>query len=276
MLQATPSTYDHRALLRLNGSYDCAHGLTPEDVDMANAYVSHIEQTRSDKRPGIGDRVIYVSRYGDWSDKALIERFDGDECTLCLDPSIPFIRAVDNGIGCSVSGGPFTSVKTRELRFAGWTEGCFKDWGHCGSCANGAVVFQARVAQWEYREPNPLYGDFTTQTWRKVILNKLSQPCSDCLYHGEGIGFEDDAEFARFVADFHGTVFEGRWENQFVVWCYRDTLRALPQAEWDAVAAPASRRKLYNELRPVKVVEDHTTHERICCYVQPTSDVKHS
>lgn len=137
-------------LLQLNGSYDCAHGLTQEDVDMANAYVAHIESTRSDLLPKIGDRVIHVSRYGDWSDKALIERFHGDECTLCLDPYISFVRAVDNGIGCSVSGGPFTSIKAKELRFAGWTEGLFKDWGPCGSCANGSVVFQARVAQWEY------------------------------------------------------------------------------------------------------------------------------
>lgn len=96
---------------------------------------------------------------------------------------------------------------------------------------------------------------------------------SDCFYHGEGIGLRDDEAFERFVEDFHGTVFEGCWENQFVVWCYRNTLRALPQAKWDAVAAPATRWKLYNGLRPVKVVEDHTAHERICCYVQRASAV---
>ena len=48
-----------------------------------------------------------------------------------------------------------------------WTEGAFKDWGHCGACANGSVTFIAKVPLWFYAEPNSRYGDFTTETYRK-------------------------------------------------------------------------------------------------------------
>lgn len=274
MLQERTPAYDVKALLPMNGSYDCAHRLNDEDVQMVNDHTHHIERTRSENYPQIGDRVIYVSKYGDYSGNALIEKFENGKCTLCLNPYIPFIWKSPLGIGCIVSGGPFTSIPTTALRFAGWTDAHFKDWGHCGSCANGAVIFKARVALWEYREPNPLYGDLTTETWRKLYITKILKPGSDYLYHGDGIAFKDETEFNQFVEDFEGKVFPGNLENHFVVWCYRDVLQNLSQAEWDALDAPASRRRIYNEAQPVKVVKDHTAHERICYYVQPDFKIR--
>ena len=44
--------------------YDHEHRLTQQDVDMANGYVELIERTRSEKIPQVGDRLIYVDRYG--------------------------------------------------------------------------------------------------------------------------------------------------------------------------------------------------------------------
>ena len=276
MLQARTAAYDLQSLLPMNGLYDHEHRLRQEDVDMVNEYVAHIERTRSDKQPKIGDRVIYVSEHGDWYGNALIEKFENGKCSLCLDPYVPFIWKSPLGIGCSVSGGPFTSVPTADLHFVGWTEACYKDWGHCGACGNGSVTFMARVAQWSYRAPNPIYGELTTETWRKLYLTRREVPDSPYLYHGDGFALRDDAEFERFVQEFEGKVFPGGRENQFVVWCYRDVLKPLSQAEWDALDAPASRRKIYSEPQPVKVVKNHAAHERICCYVQPDFHIEQS
>lgn len=276
MLQARTAAYDLASLLMMNSLYDHEHKLRQEDVDMANDYVAHIERTRSSRQPKIGDRVVYTSKYGDWYGNALIEKFEGGACSLCLDPYVPFIWKSPLGIGCSVSGGPFTSVPTAELHFVGWTEECYKDWGHCGACGNGSVVFKARVAQWSYRVPNPLYGDLTTETWRKLYITKRELPDSPYLYHGDGFALRDDAEFDQFVQDFEGKVFAGYRKNQFVVWCYRDVLQPLSQKEWDALDAPVSSRRIYNAEQPVKVVKNHSTHERICYYVQPKFHVQHS
>ena len=133
MLQARTAAYDLQTLLPMNKSYDHEHHLNQEDVDMANGLVAHIERTRCSRQPKIGDRVVYTSIYGDWYGNAVIEKFEDGECSLCLSPYVPFIWKSPLGIGCSVSGGPFTSVESAELQFVGWTEDCYKDWGHCGA-----------------------------------------------------------------------------------------------------------------------------------------------
>jgi len=277
MLQARTAAYVLQSLLPRNRSYDHEHHLSQKDVDMVNDLVAHIERTRCSCQPKIGDRVIYTSKDGNWYGQALIEKFEDGECSLCLSPYIPFIWKSPLGIGCSVSGGPFTSVESAVLQFAGWTEAEYKDWGHCGACGNGSVTFKARVAQWMYREPNPIYGEeLTTETWRKLYISKRAQPDSPYLYYGDGFALRDDAEFKQFVQEFEGRVFPGSWENQFVVWCYRDVLQNLSQEEWKALNAPVSSRRIYNAQQPVKVVKNHATHERICYYVQPDFHIEHA
>lgn len=91
MLQARTAAYDLQSLLPMNRSYDHEHHLNQEDVDMVNDLVAHIERTRSSRQPRIGDRVVYISKDGDWYGNALIEKFKGGACSLCLDPYTPFI-----------------------------------------------------------------------------------------------------------------------------------------------------------------------------------------
>ena len=68
----------------------------------------------------------------------------------------PFVWEEDGNIRLSVSGGAFHSVNPEELKFLKWTEGVFKDWGHCGACANGSVSF---LAKYRYGfMPNPIPG----------------------------------------------------------------------------------------------------------------------
>ena len=73
MLQATKNKYTVETLKPLNTLYDHEHWLTQQDVDMANSYVELIERTRSEKTPQIGDRLIYVDRYGKHYGNALTQ-----------------------------------------------------------------------------------------------------------------------------------------------------------------------------------------------------------
>lgn len=114
---------------------------------------------------------------------------------LC--PYVPFVWATAGGIGCSVSGGPFTVVAPHALHPTGSVPGDFCAWGHCGVCGNGAVRFCAEVPLWEYREPEPLYGDFTTEKWRKISLHKDPERRDSDLYRGDCISFRTEEEFRR-------------------------------------------------------------------------------
>lgn len=266
----TEERYSRETLLPINTLYDHIHHLTQTDVDAANALVRHIERTRNPLVPQVGDRVRYTTRHGDFHGNALIEavREDG-MLSICLCPYVPFVWATADGIGCSVSGGPFTFVTPRALHPGGIVPGDFCDWGHCGACGNGAVRFSAEVPLWEYREPEPLYGDFTTGKWRKIRLHKDSGRRDGDLYRGDCISFRTEAEFRRFLSDYEGTVFAALDPKSVIVWCYRDEQKAVAQAEWDALDAPVSQRRIYNAPQPVKLVKDHERHTTICYYVRP-------
>lgn len=99
MLQATKNKYTVETLKPLNILYDHEHWLTQQDVDMANGYVELIERTRSEKTPQIGDRLIYVDRYGKYYGNALIENNDEESgrISICEEPYIPFDRCPGHG-----------------------------------------------------------------------------------------------------------------------------------------------------------------------------------
>ena len=267
--------YSLETLLPLNKLYDHCHRLTQADVDVANKLVRHIERTRDPLVPQVGDRVRYTTRYGDFHDNALLGavREDGT-LSICLCPYVPFVWRTACGIGCAVRGGPFTVVAPHALQPAGAVHGDFCDWGHCGACGNGAVRFCAEVPLWEYREPEPLYGDFTTERWRKVRFHKDPERRDGDLYRGDCIYFRREEEFRQFLSDYEGTVFPALDPKSVIVWCYRDEERAVSQKEWDALDAPVSERSLYNAPRPVKLVKDRERHTTVCYYVRPEYAVR--
>ena len=260
--QMSKEKYSIETLREWNVSYDHEHWLTQEDVDMANSYVQLIERTRSEVTPQIGDRLIYVSRHGDYYGNALIDGADTEQglLSVCEQPYVPFVWKEEDCIRLSVSGGAFHHINPQEMKFLKWTEGAFKDWGHCGACANGSVTFFAKVPLWFYAEPNPMYGNFTTETYRKFYLNKRKEQEEGNLYHGDGIAFRNEAEFRQFLKDYEGTVFMGNWEKQIVVWCFRREYVFLLSTEWEKIDAPAEERRLNFHPEQVKIIKDMEKH----------------
>ena len=242
--QMSKEKYSIETLREWNVSYDHEHWLTQEDVDMANNYVKLIERTRSEVTPQIGDRLIYVSRHGDYYGNALIDDTYKEQglLSVCEQPYA------------------FHHIDSQEMKFLKWTEGAFKDWGHCGACANGSVTFLAKVPLWSYAEPNPMYGNFTTETYRKFYLNKRKEQEEGNLYHGDGIAFRNEEEFRQFLKDYEGTVFKGNREKQIVVWCFRREYVFLPSAEWEKIDAPAEERRLNFHPEQVKIAKDMEKH----------------
>ena len=262
MLQMAKNKYNVDTLRKLNVSYDYEHGLTQKDVDMANNYVEQIERTRSENTPQVGDRLVYISRHGDYYGHALIEKKDKDSGLIyvCEQPSIPFVWNDNGNIRLSVSGGAFHSINPQELKFQKWVDGSFKDWGHCRACKNGAVAFYAKVPMWFYSEPNPIYGEFTAETYRKFYLNKREESEAGNLYQGFDIAFRDEAELQQFVEDYEGTIFKGNWPTQIVLWCFRWEYVFLPLSEWEKIESPTVERRLNFHPEQVKIVKDMEQH----------------
>lgn len=259
-MKATKDKYTLETLLPLNVSYDREHILRQSDVDMVNRLVEVIEDSRSDSIPKIGDRMRHTDRHGDFYGHALLEKVRGDKISVCLQPYVPFVGIGEPDIWIDVSGGPFSSIVPGDMKFTGWKEGMFKAWGHCGPCANGTVSFTAKVPVWEYIEPEPLYGDFTTETWRKLYIHKDTGPDSRYLYKGDCIAFCDDAEFDRFREDYEATVFPGNWEDRLVVWCFRKKTEFLPEDEWNRLALPVQERMRNCRPTRVKIDKDMERH----------------
>ena len=233
----------------------------------------YIESTRSADRPHCGDRVRYVSRHGDYAGSALIAYDRNDMLTVCICPYDPFASRTKDGVQCCSSGGPFTHVAAAAFRYEGPRRGSFKIWGHDGPCGNGSIRFEAEVAGWSYREPDPLYGDFTTEAWRRLYVYRIERPYGSDLYRTNGREIGDEAAFQTFLHDYKATVFPGRLPRQLVVWCYRPAERPLSQEQWDALDAPIANCRIYNVPQPVKILYDDLRHERIVCYVPPTLHV---
>ena len=191
----TKGCYTLDTLRALNPLYDHEHGLTQQDVEAVNAMKKYIESTRSADRPQCGDRVRYVSRHGDYAGSALIAYDRNDMLTVCICPYDPFASRTKDGVQCCSSGGPFTHVAAAAFRYEGPRRGSFKIWGHDGPCGNGSIRFEAEVAGWSYREPDPLYGDFTTEGWRRLYVYRIERPCGSDLYRTNGREIGDEAAF---------------------------------------------------------------------------------
>lgn len=254
------SKYNIESLIKKNPYYDKEHRVTQADVNMANSYVELIENTRSCTTPKAGDVLRYTNQHGDYYPYAHIENNSNGICNICESPSVPFIGANTVGIRCNTSGGSWGDLEACNLRYIGREDKYFCDWGHWGTCANGAVHFTAQVSVWEYIHPEPLYRDYTTEKWRKLYISRVSEERrkdnGGYLYDSmDGIAFRTENEFQQFLKDYKGEVFKGHWDNQSIVWCYRELQKQVSQQEYDTLAL--SQTSIYcNDKRSAKIKYD--------------------
>lgn len=220
-----------------------------DDVRKANEYVQLIEQSRSTTTPKIGDILIYTNKYGEYYPHAHIERVnDYDECggNVCEHPYVPFVRPNENndGITCSTSGGAWSTVDPSKMKYVGKKKKMFKDWGHCGACAHGAINFEAEVSVWEYSETDSPY---TTKDYNKGYLT-FGKGKKDSRYNyflssygRTSIGaWTTDLEMQAWLRT-HRVVHveKGAWENQYVIWYWKEQTHSnLSPEEYDALDLP--------------------------------------
>lgn len=151
------------------------------DVDKVNALVEAIETAH--KMPHVaplpGDTVHYTDKNGEYYGNAVIlnlcKQEDG-KAELCYCPFVPDVSVDDGHIRVNCSGGPFGHHEQEKFIYAGIGMRKFNIWGSCGPEENGLVEFQAPVNVWSYSEPNPRFGDYTTQNWDKFYVSYMAEP----------------------------------------------------------------------------------------------------
>ena len=257
--------YTLESLAQANLSYDAEYKVTEADVSLANSYVQLIESTRSEKEPKEGDIVRYTTKHGDYFAHAHIDGMKANKLCICLRPFVPFISSAENGILCDTSGGHWCSADPGQMFFWGREEKQFKDWGHYGVCQNGAIYFSAEVSVWEYKEPDPLYSDFSTKSWRKLYINKEGEKHEIQCACG-GTEWKTQEEFDSFIRKYKGNLFKGNWNNQSVLWCYYEKEITVSQKEFDRLELPVTS-ICCNGIRTAKYEYDDDSHTVIHYFV---------
>ena len=125
------------------------------------------------------------------------------------------------------------------MKPAGIREKQFRTWGHAGKCANGEVYFTACVRAWQYTEPEPLYGRYTTRNWSKYHINRQPNPEHDgeFFYMTEGFTLYSREELDRLTGILHGKLFDGIYSNSLVLWGYHMKWEILTEQEWHETKA---------------------------------------
>lgn len=233
--------------------------VTDKDVEVATAFSEAILKRSTGKRPVPGESVKVSTKYGDFYPAAHIQHTDTDKFggNVCLSGSDCYVgRAIGDRLFFNACGGPWegydvnnfqpTDTK-RETHF--WT------WGSRGAGASHGLHFSLELPVWEYKDPEPLFGIYTTEKYRKFRIYQRTRPeYIPYRYLSDGKAWETEIDLEAWRRTYKGKVF--RHGNARVVFCYRIITYMLNKAQWDVLDFPEDTRRC-NGIIAVKVNYDH-------------------
>ncbi len=132
-----------------NASFILKHGLTVQDVKIANLMHDLILNSRDKKRPAPGDIIVCYSDRARYENGHLETDIKEEYASICTRPHTPFVVDGFDMPFFSTSGGYWISEKDPKMfEYAGERKKMFCAWGHKGACASGAVCFEVMVNAW--------------------------------------------------------------------------------------------------------------------------------
>ena len=261
-------SYDKESLAAINARFLGEHRIHVSDIELANRWVKIIEESRSLDRPVIGDIVRLTTKYGDYYQRAHIDAIDGEgNASVCEQPYVPFIRELPVGFCVSTSGGTWQHCYTSRMKLVGQEPKRFCDWGNCGACKDGAIEFEAIVNVWEYTDPVPHFGEYTTRDWAKRYVSiRKSEDEYGYRYIITSSGgtadtaFRTEEEYKAWLLTYKAVEFKGHWPNQFVVFLYKTENHLISKDEWDALPLPTDTRLMNASILTIKYRYDDEAH----------------
>lgn len=140
--------------------------VSSKDVEIANNAIK--KMYRRPKQMAAGDIVEFTTSCGQFSKRAIIERIDGDDITVCQSGSA---WCSSSKKYLSVSGGSFYHVPKSDLVYLGRSVRYFSEWGRFGACANGAIRVPVTVNVWR----NKTDLKYTTEFYDQYFIYPHSE-----------------------------------------------------------------------------------------------------
>ena len=206
-----------------------------------------IEKSRLDDQPLPGDIVEYTTQYGDWYPNAHIAEVNKDSILICEVASIAHVWE-ENGkpyFG-RVSGGAWSEIP-KGLQKVGQRLKTFCYYDHSDILRVDTVEFQAKVNVWSYREPNPLFGDYTTRLYRRLHVHFDNKPDMfgyRIFVYGNGgmnyMAFHNNKEYLAWLNTYKGVEFTV--DTGKVVFLYRKQEQLISEEEWEKLSLPIDTR----------------------------------
>ena len=234
-----------------------------KDWAIAKKCIDSLEKTTGEHRfPVPGDRVVYTDKGGVCHSYARIEHVLGEPGLF----ETASVYANPDG-SCHVSQGSMShnNLDFSKFKHLGYTSAPFWCFGSYGACCGGGIDFLARVAVWEYVEPDQEFPGYTTENWMKWYVTHANSSGYQYLCESYGIpgyktAFKTDKEYQFWLKTYRGREFDGYWQDQKVVWGYSEAKISLDKKEWDALDFPLDTRLLNGAIRDCKVNYDDDNH----------------
>ena len=253
-------------LLECNQSRS-SFSISQRHVDNVNRLIDVIEKSRTNNKIQIGDIVEVTTKYGNYHENTHVDIYfeDASSWFVC-DNAYSFVYLTEDkqNISCNTSGGEWRYVPEK-LKLIGKRLKKFTCWDPGGARADGSLTFQASVNVWEYKEENPMFGEYTTKDWEKhyisYCVDKFGKPVngSQYRYFGDGIAFVDKDDYTAWLKTYKGAEFQGDKDVATVVFRYREKDYLISKNEWDALELPKDT-KYCNGVNLCKVKYDDINH----------------
>lgn len=257
--------YTLETLSEINQRFLSAHyELLQIDVDKANECIELIEKSRTTENPMRGDIVRYTTENGEYYAHAFIESIKDGQAYIAESSSV-YVCANEkfqDGFSCQVSaGGAFHYIPVDHMVYIGTEEKRFWHFGHCGGCADGGIDFYATVNVWECDLNEERYS---TRTHDKHYISYNPEPDK----FGDNYQFVSDKhkawktenDFQAWLRTFKGVVEPGNWENQLIVWTYKNIEHHLSPEEYEDLNVPEDTFLMNGSIRRCKRVYDDKSY----------------
>lgn len=256
--------YTLETLSKINQRFLSAHyELTESDVEKVNTCVELLEKSRTTEKPIRGDIVRYTTENGEYYAHAFIESIKDGQAYIAESSSV-YVCANEkfqDGFSCQVSaGGAFHYIPVDHMVYIGTEKKRFWHFGHCGGCADGGIDFYATVNVWEC---NLNKGRYSTKTHNKYYIYYDPEPekrKSPYHFTTNGKAWKTEEDFQAWLRTFRGVVEPGNWENQLIVWTYKNIEHHLSPEEYEDLNVPEDTFLMNGSIRRCKRVYDDKSY----------------
>lgn len=243
----------------------------PEFVERMFACKERIAQTRSAEIPKCGDIVQYTNRFGDYNANASLKENTDGTITILKMGRHDLLCADKTGITFYDSTQQGLTILKSQLRYLGSKEKSFRLMRT--DKADDTMPFKTTVSVWEYTEPNPVYGEYSSRDWCKAIVPDWSSNDSDSYFWGgtHFVRYSDKEDWLRYI---RGVMFDGKIPGQKVIFHYRERFKPISKRKWDNTMLPVSSRLLGGQKMPCKFSYDNNSRI-VTIYWQQGGDLCH-